>query len=306
MTTTAMTVDALRGSASRLRKERAVQAVLFGAAAFSVLVTVAIVFTLFGRALSFLADVKLSQIWSSGWYPRRGTFGIRPLLLGSLMITVIAMAIAGPLGVGSAVYLSEYASPRVRRLLKPVMEVLSGIPSVVLGLFALTVISPQVVQRLFSGAGQFNLLAAGIGVGILTIPLVATISEDALRAVPDALREASYGCGARKRDTVLKVVLPAAVSGLVAAFIVATSRAVGETMVVAIAAGSNGQMTWNPTEPGKTMTGAMAELAKGTDQVAGSGSAFKGLFFIGLCLFLITFVLNVLADRFVQRVRQQY
>jgi phosphate transport system permease protein len=218
------------------------------------------------------------------------------------------MAVAAPLGLGAAIYLSEYARPRVRRVLKPALEILAGVPSVVLGFFALTFISPELIQRSFDGATQSNLLAAGIGVGVLTIPLVASIAEDAMRSVPESLREASYGMGARKVTTSVRVVIPAAVSGLVAAFIVAVSRAIGETMVVFIAAGATGGslFTVNVLEQGQTMTAAMAAVASGTDQVRGAGLTFQSLFFVGLLLFVVTLVLNLLADRFVRRVRQRY
>jgi phosphate transport system permease protein len=178
----------------------------------------------------------------------------------------------------------------------------------VLGFFALTWISPQLVQRASDGATLFNLAAAGIGVGILTVPLVASISEDAMRAVPLALREASAGMGARKITTTVKVVVPAAVSGLVAAFIVAVSRAIGETMVVAIAAGATGGsvFSYDPFAPGQTMTAAMAAQAAGTDAVRGAELTFQSLFFVGLLLFLITLGLNLVADRYVRRVRQKY
>jgi phosphate transport system permease protein len=192
--------------------------------------------------------------------------------------------------------------------LKPALEILAGIPSVVLGFFALTWISPEIVQRLNDGASLFNLAAAGIGVGILTVPLVASISEDAMRAVPLALREASAGMGARKITTTVSVVVPAAVSGLVAAFIVAVSRAIGETMVVAIAAGATGGSTFTHDifGPGQTMTAAMAAQASGTDAVRGQALTFQSLFFVGLLLFLITLGLNLVADRYVRRVRQAY
>jgi phosphate transport system permease protein len=209
-------------------------------------------------------------------------------------------------GLASAVYLAEYASPKVRRLVKPVLEVLAGIPSVVLGFFALTFLTPSVIQPVLPGAKTFNLLAAGIGVGILSIPLVASVSEDAMRAVPRSLREASYGLGARRMTTALRVVVPAAVSGIVAALILATSRAIGETMIVAVAAGAPQARTFNPLEPGGTMTSAMVLLASGSDQVTGNSAAFQSLFFVGLLLFLITFVLNVAGDIFVRRARQRY
>ncbi len=300
----------LRISARRRRKESAVHHFLLGAASFSVVITILIVASLVGEAWSFLSgpDFEWGSLTEIGWFPRRGNFDVGTLLVGSLLVTVIAMAVAWPLGVGAAIYLSEYARPRVRRLLKPILEVLAGIPSVVLGFFALTVISPELVQSIWTGAPQFNLLAAGIGVGILTIPLVASISEDALRAVPNSLREASEGLGARKMTTTVQVVIPAAVSGLVAAFIAGVSRAIGETMVVTIAGGASGGSiyTTDPTKPGQTMTAAMASLAAGTDAVRGASGAFQSLFFIGLVLFVITLLLNVVSERFVARVRQRY
>jgi phosphate transport system permease protein len=209
---------------------------------------------------------------------------------------------------GAAVYLSEYAGARTRRILKPILEILAGIPSVVLGFFALTWISPQIVQRLFSDAPGFNLMAAGIGVGILVTPLVASVAEDALKAVPNSLREASYGLGAKKSTTTIRVIFPAAVSGIVAGLILGVSRAIGETMVMAIAAGASGGalFTTDPRDAGQTMTAAMASLAAGTDQVRGASDAFASLFLVGLLLFLFTFVLNVIGERFVRRVRQRY
>jgi phosphate transport system permease protein len=225
-----------------------------------------------------------------------------------VLVTLVAMLVAIPIGMGSAVYLSEYATVRVRRVLKPALEILAGIPSVVLGYFALTFISPEIVARVVPSSNQFNLAAAGIGVGILTIPLIASIAEDAMRSVPGALREASYGMGARKVTTSVRVVIPAAVSGLVAAFIVGISRAIGETMVVFIAAGASGNSlrSFDLFSQGQTMTAGMASLASGTDQVRGEALTFQSLFFIGLLLFTITMLLNIFADRFVRRVRQKY
>jgi phosphate transport system permease protein len=186
--------------------------------------------------------------------------------------------------------------------------VLAGIPSVVFGYFALTVIQPDLVQRLFASAGAFSLLAAGIAVGVLTVPLVASVAEDAMFAVPGALREAAYGIGARRRTVTTRVVFPAAISGIVASLILGISRAIGETMVVAIAAGATGQAlrTFNPVDRGQTMTGAISSLAIGSDRVQGSTLAFNALYFVGLGLFLITLVLNVVSERFVRRVRQEY
>lgn len=302
------TIEDFRGAPGRMRKERLIRAVLFTAALASIAISALIVFSLVGEAWTFVSQVEAAALWSDGWFPRRGIYDVKTLLAGSLIVTVIAMAVAVPLGLGGAVYLSEYARPRVRKVLKPALEILAGIPSVVLGFFALTFISPEIVQRFNDEATQFNIAAAGIGVGILAIPLVASISEDAMRSVPMSLREASYGLGARKITTTIRVVIPAAVSGLVAAFIVAVSRAIGETMVVFIAAGATGGSLFSTDifGPGQTMTAAMASQAAGTDQVRGAGLTFQSLFFVGMLLFLITLVLNVLAGRFVRRVRQSY
>jgi phosphate transport system permease protein len=303
-----VTLEDLRGNPGRLRKEAAIRATFLVAAVLSVVISALIVFSLISEAWTFITEVEWSALTSDGWFPRRGEYGVTTLLAGSLVVTVIAMAVAGPLGLGAAVYLSEYAKPSTRRVLKPGLEVLAGIPSVVLGFFAITFISPELVQRLFDSAPLANLLVAGLGVGILTIPLVASVSEDAMASVPLALREASYGMGAKKVTTSLRVVIPAAVSGLVAAFILATSRAMGETMVVFLAAGAGGGslFTLNPLEPGTTMTAAMASQAAGTDQVRGAGLTYQSLFFVGLVLFAITLTLNLIADRFVRRVRQRY
>jgi phosphate transport system permease protein len=303
-----LTLADLRGSRRRVRREQAIGLLLRLAGLVSILVSVLIVYSLVREAWTFVSQVEWSSLWSDGWFPRRGTYDIRTLLIGSLIVTGIAMLVAVPLGLGAAVYLAEYARPRVRKVLKPVLEVLAGIPSVVVGFFALTWISPELIQRFREGAPQSNLAAAGIGVGILTVPLIASISEDALRAVPRALREAAFGMGARKVTTTVRVVVPAAVSGLVAAFIVAVSRAIGETMVVFIAAGATGGslFTTDPFRPGQTMTAAMAAQAAGTDAVKGEALTFQSLFFVGFLLFCITLVLNVVADRFVRRVRQRY
>jgi phosphate transport system permease protein len=298
----------LQGSPARMRKERAVRAVFLACAAVSIVISALIVLSLARETWTFVTQVELAQLWTDGWFPRRGQYDIKTIVAGSIIVTFVAMLVAAPLGMGAAVYLSEYAKPGVRRVLKPILEVLAGIPSVVLGFFALTFISPEVVQRLVAEATQFNLAAAGIGVGILTIPLVASIAEDAMRSVPNPLREASYGMGARKVTTSVRVVIPAAVSGLVAAMIVAVSRAIGETMVVFIAAGASGGSLFSLDvfDRGQTMTAAMATQASGTDQVVGEGLTFQSLFFVGMLLFLVTLLLNVFADRFVRRVRQRY
>jgi phosphate transport system permease protein len=302
-----LTIDDLRGSSRRLRTERVMRTLFFAAALVSILISSLIVLSLVREAWAFVSSVDLGTLTDEGWFPRRGMFDVRTILVGSLLVTVVAMLVAVPVGLGAAVFMSEYASPRLRKVLKPILEVLAGVPSIVLGFFALTVISPSVTQPVF-GTSQFNMLAAGIAVGILTIPLVASVSEDALRSVPHALREASYGMGARKITTSIRVVIPAAVSGLVAALVLAVSRAIGETMVVAIAAGATGGSLFEADvrEKGQTMTAAMAALAAGTDQVKGSSNAFQSLFFVGLILFAVTLTLNVAAGRFVRRFRQKY
>lgn len=298
----------LVGSATRRRREAWVKVTFFAAALLSIAVSIGIVASLLVEALLFLASIEIPQLFAEGWFPRRGMFGIPTVIAATLIITLIAMIIAAPIGLASAIFLSEYARPRARATIKPILEVLAGIPSVVLGFFALTWIAPNVVQPWFGASGAFSLMAAGIGVGILSIPLVASVSEDAMRAVPSALREASYGLGARRTTTSLRVVFPAAISGIVAALVLAISRAVGETMVVAVAAGAVGGSLFNldPLQPGQTLTGAMASLASGSDRVTGDTSAFLSLFFLGLLLFVMTFGLNVVGDTFVRRTRQQY
>jgi phosphate transport system permease protein len=300
----------LSGDPRRHRRERAMGAIFFLSAFLSLVISALILISLFSNGTEFFTDVDWGNVFgASSWNPRQDQFGISTILVGSLIVTGIAMLVAAPLGLGAAVYLSEYARPNIRTVLKPIIEVLAGIPSVVLGVFALNWIAPEVVGRIFGrehSAG--SMMAAGIGVGILTIPLVASVSEDAMRAVPDSLRQASAGIGARKMSTTLRVVLPAAVSGIVAAMILAISRAIGETMVVFIAGGAADSSTYttNPLDGSLTMTAAMASLAVGTENVRGSGLAVPSLYFVGVVLFFFTFLLNLIADRFVRRVRQVY
>lgn len=310
MTTIAANDLTLEGDPRRRRKETTVRTVMLGAALVSIVISVLIVGSLVFEAARFLLDVDLGRLLdSTGWIPRQNHFDLVTVIVASLWVTGIAMVFAVPIGLASAVYLSEYASPKVRRVLKPVLEILAGIPSVVLGYFALRWINPALVQNIWEGANNAgNLVAAGLGVGILTIPLVASISEDALTSVPQSLREASAGLGAKKLATTTRIVLPAAVSGLTAAFIIAVSRALGETMVVFIAGGAadSAPRVLSATEGSLTMTAAMASVASGTDNVAGQGPTFQSLFFIGLVLFCLTLALNLLANVFVRRYRQVY
>jgi phosphate transport system permease protein len=305
----------LSGSPRRHRRERFVRSIFLFAGLSSLAISIAIVASLVGDSVTFLTNIDLDSLWTSPhrWAPRFGRYDLLTVFMGSLIVTGIAMIVAIPLGIGAAFYLAEYASARVRRLLKPILEVLAGIPSIVLGFFAVAWIGPNIVQNLLTDADAFSLAAAGIGVGFLVTPLVASVSEDAMRAVPNALREASYGMGAKKVTTTVRVVFPAAVSGIVAAVILAASRAIGETMVVLLAAGAFAQAdyTTDPANVGLTVTAAMASLATGTDQIAGgggggAGQAFNSLFFLGLLLFGVTLLLNLAGDFFVRRIRESY
>jgi phosphate transport system permease protein len=303
-----VTLADLSGDRRRRATERRMRWIFLLAASSAIVITFAIVATVAVEAIAFLTDVELSSLFADGWFPREGKFGLPTIFVGTLWITAIAICVAGPIGLATAVYLSEYARPGVRKVLKPALEILAGIPSVIIGFFTLNFISPELVQRIFTSAERGSLLAAGVGVGVLIIPLVASISEDALSSVPDSLREASVGLGARKMTTTVRVVLPAALSGIVAAFIVAVSRAIGETLVVTLAGGAAGGSAFqpNPADSGLTMTAAMANLASGSDQVTGVGNAVQSLYLVGFLLFLITFALNLVADRFVRRFRQEY
>ena len=281
------------------------------AAIGSILVSLLILFVLLRGTINFMRDIDwdFGLLGDTGWFPRRERFDVRTIVVGSVVMGFVAMLVAVPFGLGTAVYLSEYAPRRVRKIVKPIIEILAGIPSVIVGFFVLHLVAPDIVNRIFSEPeGAKTMLAAGIGIGILVIPIMATVSEDALSAVPNALREASYGCGARKFNTVLSVVLPAAISGIVAASIIAVSRAIGETMVATMAAGYDGAGPYNGLSPlngGLSMTGAMTNAAGGTDQTQG-GASFEVLFMVGFLLFVITLGLNIVGDRLVQRIRQVY
>ncbi len=306
-----LTVHDLRGSAKQRNRERMMRIVFLLAAAASIAVSLLILIALVRGTIQFFGkiDWDFGLFTDTGWFPRRERFDLRTIVVGSVVMGGVAMIVAIPLGLGTAIYLSEYAPRRVRSIVKPVIEVLAGIPSVIVGFFVLNFIAPELVNKVFGQPeGAKSMLAAGLGIGILVIPIMAAVSEDALSAVPNALREASYGCGARKFNTVVSVVLPAAVSGIVAASIIAVSRAIGETMVATMAAGLDGSgpfTGYSPLNIGISMTGAMTNAAGGTDNTAGT-AAFDVLFVVGLLLFLITLLLNLVGDRFVQRVRQKY
>lgn len=306
--------DDLHLSRERVAENRRARRLMLLAGWSSVVLSALIVWSIFSEAWLFVSasEFDWSLLRDIGWFPRRGLFDLSTLIVGTLWITGIAMLVAGPIGLGVAIYLSEYAKPRLRSIVKPGIETLASIPSVVLGFFAISFISPTILKpggSIFGiDFGIFSLVSAGIAVGILTVPIVASIAEDAMRAVPQELREASYGLGSRKVTTALRVVFPAALSGISASLIVGVSRAIGETMVVFIAAGGSGGAIFeaDPTKPGQTITAAMASLGAGTDSVAGSGIAFQSLYFLGALLFVITLLLNVLSDAIVRRFRQVY
>ena len=314
--TSQFTIGDLRGNPRRIRKERGMRLLLLVAAATSIVISALIVYTLFKEAWHFLVLLSdesglgalIDDGANPGWYPRNGRFDLPTIVIGTVLVSLVSIVVAAPLGLGAAVFLSEYASPRTRKWLKPILEVLAGVPSVVFGFFALRVLGPDLIQPLFNTSQTTSLLVTGVAIGFLVTPLMASISEDALRAVPTSLREVSTGLGARKSNTVLKVVLPAAVSGIVAALIISVSRAVGETMVAALASGRLGQSprTLDVRDPGLTMTAAMAQVATGSDQVVGSGPVFQSLFFVGALLFLMTLALNMIANRIVGRFRNKY
>ena len=259
-----------------------------------------------GLAVEYNDQPTLIEFFTNtSWIPAIGEFGVIPLINATLMTSTIAMLVALPLGIGAAIYLSEYASPRVRSTLKPVLEILAGIPTVVYGYFALTFMTP-LLRALFGVevVNIYNTGSAGIVVGILIIPLISSMSEDALHAVPQALREASYGLGATKLETVIQVVMPAALSGILAAFIVAVSRAIGETMIVAIAAGAGPNFSFNPFDSAETMTGHIARISGG--DLSYDSIDYNSIFAIGLTLFVMTFVLNVLSRVIISRFREAY
>ena len=259
-----------------------------------------------GLAVEYNDQPTLIEFFThSSWIPAIGEFGVLPLINATLMTSTIAMLVALPLGIGAAIYLSEYASPRVRSTLKPVLEILAGIPTVVYGYFALTFMTP-LLRALFGVevVNIYNTASAGIVVGILIIPLISSMSEDALHAVPQALREASYGLGATKLETVIQVVMPAALSGILAAFIVAVSRAIGETMIVAIAAGAGPNLSFNPFDSAETMTGHIARISGG--DLSYDSIDYNSIFAIGLTLFAMTYLLNVLSRVVISRFREAY
>jgi len=296
----------LRGR--RRISEGIIQGLLFLSGAFSILITVGIVYELGKEALLFFQMPEidlLSTILSTRWQPHTSDFGIWGLVAATFMTSLIAMLVAGPLGLAVAIYLSEYASDRARGILKPILEVLAGIPTIVYGYFALSFMTP--LLRLIFGQDVvqiYNTGSAGLVMGILILPLIASMAEDALSAVPRALREAGYGMGATKLEVALQVVVPAALSGIAAAMILGISRAIGETMIVAVAAGQGPNFTFNPFKGAETITGHIVRISGG--DLSYDSIDYNSIFFLGLLLFVMTLALNVISQRIVRRFREVY
>jgi phosphate transport system permease protein len=290
----------------RRRLEWIIERALFACAAVSVLTTAGIVAVLLFETLEFLRDVSIVEfLFGTEWTPlfADARFGVVPLVAGTLLVSAIAMLVALPMGLFAAIYLSEYAHDGARRVVKPVLEILAGVPTVVYGYFALMFVTPQ-LQRVIPNLAGFNALSPGIVMGIMILPLVSSLSEDAMRAVPRGLREGAYALGATRMETSLQVVVPAAFSGITAAFILAISRAVGETMIVAIAAGQQPRLTASPFVPVETMTAYIVQVSLG-DTPQGT-LEYRTIFAVGMLLFLMTFGLNLVSTWLRARFREEY
>jgi phosphate transport system permease protein len=295
-------------AARRRWGEDLIKGLLVLAALISVLTTTGIVLSLVQETIVFFGEVGIGEyLFGTEWAPlfNPPSFGVLPLVLGTFLISIVAMLVAIPLGLAAAIYLSEYARPVVRKIIKPILELLAGVPTIVFGYFALTFFTPEILRGLFGdGIGIFNGLAAGIIIGFLVVPTVASISEDAMSAVPQSLREGAFGLGAAKLQVTLRVVFPAALSGIVASVVLGMSRAVGETMVVVIAAGLQPQWGANLGDPMETMTAFIAATGKG--DIATGSIAYKTIFAVGMTLFVITLIMNLISIRFVRKYRQVY
>ncbi|MDP9412352.1 MAG: phosphate ABC transporter permease subunit PstC [Actinomycetota bacterium] len=280
--------------------------VLLTACAYlSIFTTIGIVVVLFEETARFFFEVSpVEFLTSTRWAPQQGSFGVLPLVYGTLMATLIAIAVALPVGLLTAIYLSEYAPQRLRRWLKPALEILAGVPTVVYGYFALTFITPFFRESVFPGIGSFNALAAGLIMGVMIIPTVASVSEDAIYAVPRSLREGAYALGATRRETATRVVVPAALSGIAAAVILGVSRAIGETMIVTIAMGSQANFGGTPLEGMQAMTAYIVQVVGG--ETPRESVTYKSIFAVGSALFLMTLALNLASYWFVRRFRETY
>ncbi len=295
-----------RESRARNIREQVIKAVLAACAYASVLTTFGIVFVLIFETINFFTEVSIvefltSTTWSAAF--ANPEFGIMVLAGGTLLTTAIAIAVALPVGLLAAICLSEYASTSLRRWLKPALEILAGVPTIVYGFFALTFVTP-ILQSIIPGVQVFNALSAGLVMGVMIIPTIASVSEDAIYAVPRGLREGAYALGATKREVATKIVVPAALSGIVAATILGISRAIGETMIVAVAAGNLAQLTANPLESVQTMTAYIVQVASG-DTATGT-LTYRTIFAVGASLFVMTLILNIISYLFVRRFRETY
>jgi phosphate transport system permease protein len=301
-----VTVGQLKKRRSRSIKEELIRLSLLGSALVSVLVSIGIVGVLLSEALPFFTKVDvLDFITGDTWTPLLDPrhFGVLPLVGGTLLVAAIAALLAVPVGSLAAIYLSEYASPSVRKLLKPTLEILAGVPTVVYGTFALAIVTPA-LQAVLPDVRVFNALSAGLVIGIMILPMIASLSDDALRAVPHSLRDAGYGVGATKREVSLGIVYPAAFSGILSSYLLAISRAIGETMIVAMAAGSTPRLTMNPLESIQTMTGYIVQVSLG-DTPTGS-IEYQSIFAVGLALFVMTLVMNMFSQRVKARFQEVY
>lgn len=288
------------------RIESMVPGILLFIASISVITSIGIVLTLVVDASHFFSEVPLSEIFSKELAPlnaKNPQFGFLPLITGTIITSVIAMLVAVPIGLTAAMYLSEFVSRRTRKILKPIIEVLAGIPTIVYGFFAYNFVTP-LLMSVIPDLGAKNALSPGIVMGIMIIPIVTSLSEDAMNAVPNAIREGAYGLGGTKLEVTTKVVVPAAISGIIASFVLAVSRAIGETMIVTIASGSSKTFTTDITEPMQTMTAYIVEFTSGD---AGSGTVgYYSLYAVGLMLFVFTLLMNLLAKYITNKYRREY
>jgi phosphate transport system permease protein len=279
---------------------------LFLCSIISIFTTIGIVLVLLFETISFFKEISISEfLFGTKWTPlfEPKHFGILPLLCGSVLITIGALSVAIPFGLGTAIYLSEYAPDKVRRVIKPILEVLAGVPTIVYGYFALTFVTPM-LRIIFPEAGVFNALSASIVMGVMILPMVASLSEDAMGAVPRKLRDAAYALGATKLEVATKVVVPAALSGITASFVLAFSRAIGETMIVTIAAGATPKLTLNPLESVQTMTAYIVSVSMGDIQFG--TIEYKTIFTVGMTLFLLTLIINIIAQWLTKRYKEEY
>jgi phosphate transport system permease protein len=303
-------VNLTRTPTARTRFESGIKIALMAAAALSVITTLLIVGSLLFETIEFLGEVPIGDfLFGTKWTPQfagaQQSFGVLPLIWGTIYLSLIALAVAIPLGLLSAIYLSEYAPTRVRKVVKPVLEILAGVPTIVFGYFALTWFTPTVLNDLLGlGVNIFNGLSAGIVMGLLVLPTIASVAEDAMSAVPYSLREGAFGLGASKLQVSLRIVFPAALSGIVAALVLGASRAIGETVLVLIAAGQTPNLSLNPSESYQTMAAYIAAQARG-DIPAGS-LEYLTIFAVGFTLFLLTLALNIVSIRLVRKYRQVY